>query len=277
MPLTPGFLQASLSSPSRLATDDWERRYPDTSGDETFRLNVQANHGRRSTSAANEFTRRISEFFTRISDRYKNWKLERKKADLNKSGDKAYDKILAGLSEAAGSSRKVHQGLKRLHNAERKLFDSHARFGKNLDDMPTDFVYGRLGEVVAHILFHKDLNAQKNLREFTIGSSKIIEQYSDLNKPFHRMLVRLDKFGLLSSDYVTLRKQRIDEMDNKIKDSFEYIEREYLELKALIDENIERLKCRQNGVDFNSDEFDYDEFDHGHVLDFDDEFASRRR
>lgn len=126
---------------SRLATANWERQ-SDTvmSGGETYERNLQAllsPHGRRSTSAANEFTRKISEFFARISDRYKNWKLGRKEADLNKSKYKAIEEILAGLSGVEGSSRKVHRGLKQLLNAERKLRDSDVSYGKNFDVFTT--------------------------------------------------------------------------------------------------------------------------------------------
>lgn len=181
---------------------------------EIYRRNLQAlrsPHGRRSTAAANEFTRRISEFFTRISDRYKNWKLGRKEADLHKSEDKALKEILAGLSDAAGSSRKIHQGLKRLLNAERKLHDSDVSYGKNFDVLTTL-------EAAAYTLavtFRK--KATKHLRKLSEDRSTIMGQYSDLNKPFHRMLVRLDKFGLLPSGYVASRTERITDLDKKIE------------------------------------------------------------
>ncbi|KZM44813.1 hypothetical protein OA90_26945 [Labrenzia sp. OB1] len=175
---------------------------------------------------------KIPSFFDKISSNYKNYKLGRKKAYLQKSQDYASTKVETGLNTEikkelkAGQLAKakqfalVHQGLKRLHTAEKKLPDQGAigTFTKATYATSTC-------EAVADGL---DRTGQSNLFKMLEKNGDrralddLVNLYSDKNKFFHKMLVRLENAGLMPfKSYMTSRNERIDAMDNSIKSSLE--------------------------------------------------------
>ena len=166
----------------------------------------------------NESFARMPGFFERIANRFKKWKKNRSQAAVNKSAETAGSDILNGLRD--NNFKKVHQGLKRLHNAARKLSDMGARNERH-------YIKEKLERVIydLHVHIHKlksdDPEVPIILDDYDEGRNELIDRYSDKRTLFHRMLTNLDKVGLISSSYVRSRTQRIDDLDVRIKASLE--------------------------------------------------------
>ena len=162
----------------------------------------------------NESFARIPGFFERIANRFKNWKENRSQAAVNKSAKTAGSDILNGLSN--NNFKKVHQGLKRLHNAERKLSDMGALNERH-------YIEKALERVINDLHAHKFKPDDPEMPIIPDDCNELIDRYSDKKTSFHRMLTNLDKVGLISSSYVSSRTQRINDLDGSIKDSFEFL------------------------------------------------------
>ena len=166
----------------------------------------------------NESFARMPGFFERIANRFKKWKENRSQAAVNKSAETAGSDILNGLRD--NNFKKVHQGLKRLHNAARKLSDMGARNERH-------YIKEKLERVIydLHVHIHKLKSDDTEVRiihdSYDKERNELIDRYSDRNTLFHRMLTNLDKVGLISSSYVRSRTQRIDDLDDRIKASVE--------------------------------------------------------
>ena len=163
--------------------------------------------GRRSSASVNGNTSvaKIPGFFERIASCFPSWKKGPTEAALNKSADRAGSEILNGLRD--NNFKKVHQGLKRLHNAGNKSSNSN-------------YVPDKINEITDKLRGNDA--AVKNLSTFAKmedDQNLLVGQYSDLNKFFHRVLKGLKNIGLVRERYVNARTDRIDALDKKIETS----------------------------------------------------------
>ena len=175
---------------------------------------------RRPAVVANKFAKKILRFFERTAGRFKSWKENRKETAFRRSDGRAVSTITRGL--ATGDFKKVYQGLKRLHNAEQKLFNMDGK-GWGLND--TNYILDRLHSVVSKCVpYEKKDNDEKvegNLMKFAEPRNGFVDQYSDSKTLFHRMLPGLKRARLISQRYLDLRTERIQTQDNKIKVSLQ--------------------------------------------------------
>ena len=148
---------------------------------------------------------KIPGFFERIASCFPSLKKGPTEAALNKSADRAGSEILNGLRD--NNFKKVHQGLKRLHNAGNKSSNSN-------------YVPDKINEITDKLRGNDA--AVKNLSTFAKmedDQNLLVGQYSDLNKFFHRVLKGLKNIGLVRERYVNARTDRIDALDKKIETS----------------------------------------------------------
>ena len=205
---------------------------------------------RRPAGVANKSAEKIPGFFERIADRFKDWKESRNEAALKRSGRRAVSTITHGL--ATGDFKKVYQGLKRLHNAGQKLSQMGGTVG-GLNNKT--YITDRLKSVVSECLPDEKSNDLDHLKKFAEDRNNLVDRHSDSKTLFHRMLLGLERFDLISSSYVGSRTQRIEAQDKKIKASLQSLGSVSLLEKLANDGNADAMhalgKCyaRGKGVD----------------------------
>lgn len=177
----------------------------------------------------NQLSQKTSGFFARISDKYQTYKENRKVAYLQKSKTNATSEIRKGLQNQQ-TFAEVHRGLKRLHKAEKEFKNPDSSIGGFKKDT---YVSDTLKNI-AYTLGSEAPEAA-NLSYFVENREKLVNEHSDRNKLFHRILVGLAKIGLVRSSYLKAREERIDAMDSAIRESLNSMLHHYKETRTIED------------------------------------------